>query len=751
MPKQTLIQTNFSAGELSPQALGRMDIARYLSSTKRMVNVISRTLGGGQKRYGTEQITASKFSDKRARLIPYIVNRDLAYVLEFGENYMRVFKTDGTPVMSGLSPYEIATPYNQAQVNEFDHAQSADEMFVFHQDIPIYRLRTFDEATWNLSPAPFTTEPFAEQGMMPAVALTLSLNTVGTGRTITAASAVFLASDVGRAIVWKAGIAIITAFTSTTVVTVTVNSIFEAAAIPTGVWTLDSSPQTTCTASAATPEGAAITLTLSADGWRADDVGKFVRINGGLVKITGFTSALIVAGTIIKELTSAVGSPALAWTLEASVWNGVNGYPRTGTLHEQRLIAAGTLKNQQTVWGSRTGEPLDFTIGVQDDDAFAFTLVGNNSQTNQINYVVSARNLLVLTYGGEYSMQAGVEKPISPTNVQIRAQSPHGAGNVKPVQVGRETLFAQRALRKIRAMGYRADEDGYRSPDITTLAEHITETGICCMALQQEPDPVLWVVLNNGRMVSVTFDRELDMIAWNQHETDGAFESVCVVPNGDHEQVWMTVRRVVNGAVVRYDERMRHDWYPIYGTAAPDVNAFPPQPQPFSWGFTLDCAKTFDDAVGRTVFTGLAHLNGKTVRCIADGVDMPPLVVAGGQITLPRPAKRVLIGLMFTPVIELLTPDTPGGSTLHADAMSTNKIVVRVYNTVGCTVDGDLLIPGRFTGPDELDFAPELFTGDKQLSNLGWTKGKAEIVISQEHPFPMHILALMRTITANAG
>jgi hypothetical protein len=70
MPKQTLIQTNFSAGELSPQALGRMDIARYLSSTKRMVNVISRTLGGGQKRYGTEQITASKFSDKRARLIP---------------------------------------------------------------------------------------------------------------------------------------------------------------------------------------------------------------------------------------------------------------------------------------------------------------------------------------------------------------------------------------------------------------------------------------------------------------------------------------------------------------------------------------------------------------------------------------------------------------------------------------------------------------------------------------------------------
>lgn len=753
MPKVKVLNSNFSAGELSPQAYGRVDIIRYPNAAKKLVNVISRTLGGAQKRFGTQHIASTKNSAKRSRLIPYIVSRDQVYMIEVGDLYLRVFKPDGTQVLASGSPYEITTPYTEAYVTDLDYSQGEDTMYLFHSTVYPNRLRTFGDAKWDCSNAPFTTTPFAEQGDYYAVALTLSSNTVGTGRTMTAASGVFLASDVGRAILWNAGIAVITGFTSATLVTVEVKVIFDSTAIPSGSWNLDSSPQTTCTPSAKDPVGATITLTLAVDGWRSTDVGKFVRLNGGLCQITVYSSALIVSAKIVRGLTSITAVPALAWTLESSVWGVTNGYPRTGTLHEQRLVAAGTRKNPQTVWGSRTGETLDFTVGTNDDDAYAFTLVGNNNQTNQISFVVSSRNLLVMTHGGEYSMQSGVDKPITPTNVQIKPQSPHGVSKVKPVQVGKETLFAQRAGRKLRAMGYRYDEDGYKSPDITTLAEHITATGIASMALQQEPDPVIWIALNNGRLISVTLDRDVDVIAWNSHETDGAVESVATIPSGDTEQVWLIVRRRLgNGSIVRYVERMQSSWYPIYGTSSPDPNAFPPADEPFNWGFTLDCAVTQDDATGKAIWTGLGHLEGKTVRCLADGVDMGQFTVTGGQITIQRNAKRVLIGLMFKPTVEMLTPEIQTGTgTSQADAMSTNEFVIRVLNTIGATVNGEQAIPGRANSPGQLDTAPALFTGDKSVSMLGWSKGKAEVVITQDDPFPFHLLATVQTITVNGG
>jgi hypothetical protein len=750
MPKIHQLQSNFSAGELSPKADGRVDIARYPHAAKRMQNVIAAPLGGARKRAGTQYIAGAKHNDKKARLIPYIIDRDNAYMIEAGDLYMRFYKPDGTRIGA---PYEIVTPYTEAFAQRLDYAQGEGEMYIFDADVFPNRLRTFGDQKWDLSAAPFSTTPFSEEGEYPATGLTLSANTVGVGRTMTAGAAVFLASDVGRAITQNAGIFVITGFTSTTVVTGEVRAIFDGTAISSGTWNLDSSPQTTLTPSAATPVGAGISLTLSADGWRAADVGKFVVVNGGLVKIFAFTSALVVSAVIVRVLTSAIASPALAWTLESASWNAINGYPRTGALHEQRLFVGGTKKNPQTVYGSTLGELLDFTKGTNDDEAFTFTLA--STQSNPINYITSARRLLINTYGGEYVMQGGQEKPITPTNVQVKLQTPHGAANIKPVQVGKETVFVQRAARKMRAMAYDYAEDGYKAPDITTLAEHITETGIAGIAFQQEPEPIVWAWLDNGRLISCTVDRELDVIAFTRHEVGGAVESVAVMPAGDEEQVWLIVRRVVNGAVKRYVERMQPNWFPIYGTVSPDSNTFPIQEEPFSWGYQLDSAVTADNATGTATWAIVGHLAGETVRCLADGVDMGDFVATAGSITLPRTAKRVLIGKMFAPVVEMLTPEIPGGAgTSQGSAMSTSEFLTRVYNTLGLTINGALVIPGRSYAPDQLDFPPVLFSGDqvdKGTTLIGWAKGRSEITLSQDSPMPWHVLATIRTLTVNSG
>jgi hypothetical protein len=75
MPKVKTLQSNFSAGELSPLAAGRVDIARYPNAAKTLKNVISRTLGGARKRPGTQWIAETKDSTKVSRLVPFIVNR----------------------------------------------------------------------------------------------------------------------------------------------------------------------------------------------------------------------------------------------------------------------------------------------------------------------------------------------------------------------------------------------------------------------------------------------------------------------------------------------------------------------------------------------------------------------------------------------------------------------------------------------------------------------------------------------------
>ncbi len=828
MPKLKTIQSNFSSGELSPEGIGRVDIARYQNAAKTLTNVIAKTLGGASKRAGLEYIQTTKNSAKASRLVPYVISQDEAYMLEVGEYYVRFYKPDGTRVGA---PYEIVTPYTEAQVPDADFAQGEDSMYLFHPLVFPQRLIRYAEANWKCSDAPFTTTPFSEQGEYPAVVLTLSANTVGTGRTMTVATTiktvsasdaatdritvtghgyavgrpvyylqttaigglvsytryyvvtvvdantiqlsatlggaviditgatgtgtladfVFMQSDVGRAVLWNSGTAIITAFTSASVVTVEVKSIFDSATLPTGVWNLDSSPQTTLTPSASTPVGAAINLTLSANGWRSDEV-KFVRINSGLVKITSYTSPTVAVGTIINELLAVTAAPGLAWTLESTQWSTKNGYPRTGTLHEQRLAVASNTLKPQTIWGSRIGEPLDFTIGVIDDEAFSFTIAGDDSQVNQISFLVSARQLLVLTFGGEFSMRGGVEKPITPTNVQVQPQSPHGVRAIRPVQVAKETLFVQRSGRKLRAISYKYDQDGYVAEDTTVLSQHITNTGIAGLAFQQIPDPIVWVWLNNGRLVSLTIDRELDVLAWTRHEIDGAVESVAVMPSGDSEQVWLIIRRLVNGSIVRYVERMQPDWYPIYGTASPSPNVFPPADEPVNWGFQLDCAKTQDDAAGKVTWTGLDHLAGRSVRVLADGVDMGAFTVTGGSITLPRTAKRVLAGLMFTPTVDMLAPEiqTQTG-TSQGEAMSTNEVTLRFHNTIGATVNGDQVLPGRITGPAQLDIAPELFSGDVATSVTGWNKGDSPLAVSQDAPFPFHLLAVIRTLTINGG
>lgn len=801
------IQTNFTAGELSPRLMGRVDIARYQNAAKKILNATPVVHGGCKRRAGTRYIaTVPSTEGNTPRLIPYVFNVEQAYVLEFGVGYMRVYHEGGLVLNQDSSVFSLTTPYLTAEVLwELDYCQGSDSMFIAHKSLPIHRLQRFAHNDWRIEPIPFVVEPFDEIGVKDLIALTLSDKTAGTGRTITAAGPFFMGADVGRDVVWSGGSATIRTITSDTVAVVDVSAAFPDVTLPSGEWLMTGSPLSDITPDKKDPVGDEVTLTvgqssvseawktssvfsqsgftvtvtlaghgysagetllvryslpgyglnqglrsgyfvvqsvagndftlymtsgidtgypmsfsrqskIGASTWRSSDIGGYVKINGGLVQITKVNSATVAKGLIKRALLSTTKCEAGAWTLNKTFWNALDGYPSSVTLLNQRLFAAGSPTKPQAISASAIGNVLDFELWTNDDSPFSFTV--DSTQANPIAFLATLRALIALTYGGEFTIHGGAEQPISAVNVTTRNQSPWGCAMVKPLRVGGELFFVQRGGRTLRALSYQILDDGYKAADVSVLAEHLLHIGIKQMTYQQSPDSMIWLVMQDGGLLSLTFDRDQEVIAWARHTTQGLFESVACIPSAEGDDVYVLVKRGNSRFVERMDSTLN-----------------------------TDAAITGASEGGAVTWTGLAPLEGLAVDVVADGVVMPPKTVTSGQIEIERPAHEIEIGLHYDSRIEMLVPEiqTQTGSSAGTQ-MRINEISVRLLESLGCVINNQVIPFRRFSQPTDQKIMP--FTGDKRIENLGWGRGDVEVVIEQKQPLPLHVLAVIRKYTS---
>lgn len=720
MPRANVIQSNFTAGEISPRMRGRVDIERYQNAAELIENGLVLAHGGVQRRPGVRLVAEAKTGADPVRLLPFVFNTEQAYMIEAGPLYLR-FYMDGAQILSGGVPVEVVTPYDAAALPEVDYVQSADTMFTAHVSAPMQRLRRFGHDAWVFDPIPFVTEPFAETGHRPQVGLTVDDPTPGVDRTFTTDGPAFYASDLKRTLEAMGGVAKITSYVSATSVKATITTAFPAAAFTAGQWLLAGTPHTTVTPSADGPVGASITLNGGNPTWRAEDVGSFVTINGGLVEITdaglgGTVPGGSATGIVRQALTSTVSAGPFAWVLNGSTWNDADGYPRSLSFHEQRLWAAGSPNYPLTVWGSRLGEYLNFELGVLDDAAVSFDVVSD--QLNPVRHVAQMKALVCFTYGAEFTLHGGVEKPITPTNVQVKNQSAFGCNKVAPVRVANELLFVNASGRKIRALSAdRFDASNYNAPDLTILSEHITESGVVDATFQADPDPYYFAVRADGVLAACALDRDQDIVAWSRCTSAAAFEAVATIPTGSSEQTWVVMRLGTRRFVGYFD---------------PSIST--------------DLAVTATSAEGSAIWGGLEHLEGRTVDVIADGADMGQFVVDDGQVVLPRTAHEVEIGLNYVTRVKMLPPDfpTPVG-TMHAAAARAFAVWVRVKDTIGAFVNGEELANRQF-GEQRLDVPPTPITGLFQVGATGWDRGEMEVVIEQRRPMPFHLLAVVRRL-----
>jgi len=198
-------------------------------------------------------------------------------------------------------------------------------------------------------------------------------------------------------------------------------------------------------------------------------------------------------------------------------------------------------------------------IGVLDDDALIFTLVGSGRQ-NEIRWIASKNSLILGTYGGEHLLGASDDKEaMTPTNVRAVIQSTYGSQDIQAVIVGDSVLFVQRGGRKIREMHYDFAKDSQVSDDLTVFANHVTESAVTSVAYQRTPEPMIWCTKTDGQLAVMSYERAQNVFAWcrvltstNKGSTtltyESDIESVAVIPTGGEEdQVWISVERDIPG------------------------------------------------------------------------------------------------------------------------------------------------------------------------------------------------------------
>jgi len=617
--KVTSAKTNFTKGEFSPLLLGRIDIAAYANGAKKIENFLILNAGGATRRPGSYYVAEVKTSILSTRLIDFQFSTEQAYILEMGNLYLRFYTLQGqvqntTHAITGASqddpcvitsvahPFqngdtvaiteiavgsmvelnddeytvasrtadtyeladensggyaayvagsggiatrtgalEIPTPYTTTQLFDVQYAQSADVAYMVHASHEVMKLERLSATSWRHTEVNFVRGPFMDANI--------------TAVTITPTS------DDGA-----------------TVLNSSAGDIFH---FVTGVAAADQKL-----------------------------VGSLFKVKGGVVKIATVASATQATGTVQAEPDGSAGAlgtgPGATTDWAEGAWSNFRGFPTSVTFHEGRLVFA----KGQEVFASYSQSFENFAAGSNAADAFIYKIA--TEQVNAIRWMSSGpKALQVGTSGSTFSFSSGEAGiPITPTAIVVTRDTTYGSAKVLPKRIGNFVYFIQRNLKVLRELGFDFDTDSQQALDMTLLSDHITGDGIVDMAYQQAPNDTLWCVRSDGQMATLTRQIDQEVIGWARQISGrdsidaGKYESVAVVPIDEgNDEVWVIVRRYINGEYVRYIEYFKPREFDD------DHDAFF-----VDSGLTLDEPKSITSIVPKTEIDYMEYANNTAAR-----------------------------------------------------------------------------------------------------------------------------------------
>jgi len=770
MPRTTLALTSFVSGELSPKMDGRTDFEKYSSGCKTLENMLIHPQGAATRRVGTQFISEVKTSANKTRLIPFEFSTTQTYILEFGNTYIRFYKDKGQ-ILSGGSAYEISSPYLTAELFDIKYAQSADVMYLCHNNHEVMKLSRTGHTAWTLTEVAFTDGPYLAEN---TTATTMTPGGTTGSVSITASTSTFVATDVGRLISFNSGRAKITGYTSGTVVTATTQDDFASTGAVTA-WKLGAFSDTTghpsCVSffeqrlvfAGTTNEPQTLYFSKSGDyenmtaGTNSDDAMIYTIASNEVNNIRYLKSVrtLIVGTTAAEYTVSADGTDAAVTPTNVTI----KRQSSFGSANVDAIAAGNAVLFLQRA--KRKIRELAYNFDVDGYTAPDLTILNEsvtNTGINQIAYQQEPSSMLwcvrddgvlaALTYQRSENVVAWSRHKLggrfNDCTITVTDYANIAVGTTLKFTKsdGSTVTFTSEAISgssPSSSLGFRPNQDNDTTADniftaVNSHSDFTVSNPAANVVTIKETSP-------SAGILTVKSSDTTRLATTNQ--TNAVVESAASITGAINEdELWLIIKRTINGATKRYVEV-----FSDFDFDETDQTAF----------HFVDSGLSYDGSA-TTSISGLDHLEGETVTILADGGTHATKTVSSGAITLDRSSKKVKVGYPFNSVLQSMRVEggaAVGEGTSQGKTKRISKVVLRLFETVGAKVGPSLTkletIPFRTT-TDPMDTPVSTFlAGDKEIEFDGDYESDGFIVVKQEQPLPMSILAIYPTLVTSDG
>ena len=560
MQKVRVPQNSFQFGEISDSLIMRTDSAVYVSSAQRVENMLVTAEGSLKKRHGLKNhynysITYNGTYPEQSHLFRFEFDDNESYVISVEHQKVRCFFLDdaGTYTTAGdLHLVETITqdtssntlPFDQEYLQEYTFAQYGDVMFICH---PLFAPRmltrtaldAFEISVYSFDQRADNKITYQPYSTFQASGVTLDPSaTSGTGITLTTSADYWVSDHVGVTVRYHESEILITGYTSATVVTGDVlDTLKIRLSVLNPLRTADGSNLVEVThlnhglnvGDAITIEGASATGGINTAQLNVtDQVREIIDENTYTYQAGGTANDSEDGGGNVKVVSHA---PIRDWDEQS--WSAVRGYPAAVTFHENRLCFGGTIAEPDNIWMSKVGSFFNFDVG-EAADADSIQIVAATGDVNQIRYMVSNRDLQIFTATGELYVPTYLNQAITPTNAQIRKQTPYGTEFVQPASIDGATIFAEMGGRTVREYLYTDTEEAYTATSISTIASHLIDSPKYLTVVHSGfdlPDSYAAITLGNGDISLFSSNRAEKKASWTRVTTDGRFSSVVAIHN----------------------------------------------------------------------------------------------------------------------------------------------------------------------------------------------------------------------------
>ena len=765
MARVNAIQTNFTGGQISPRLFGRVDVESYRNSLKTLNNMIVYPQGGAGRRFGTMHVGEGKDSaagtDRKFRLVPFEYSDTNAYCLEFGHNYIR-FYAQSAQVQSGGSAVEVSTTYTDAQLDELQFAQSADVLYIAHRSHPVRQLVRNSATSFTLSEVVFVDGPYLDDN---TTATTIAASATSGSVTLTASASFFTSSHVGALFritnSGTTGYAKVTAFTNATTVTAAVQSALGGTSAVTtwreGAFSTERGypgcitffEQRLCLAGTAhrpqtvwvskvddyenfTPganDDDPIPFTIAANKvniiqWLSQARNSlFIGTVGAEWQVKGANNAAITPSNIIVRQQTSEGSARIQ---PVPIKNALLFIQRGGEkLHEVTFDFL-----------TDSFQAPDLTLLSEDITSGGITHFDAQRTPDPIIWaVLSDGTLSAMTYQPDQKIQAwhkhtiGGAASAATITVTDYANIAVSTDIVVTKSDGSTVTFSSEASSgdaPSTTNGWRPNESNNTTADniYTAINAHADFT-----VANPAANVVTVTETQKAGTGPITLKSSDPVRIATADESYAVAESIAVIPKditaGIYiDQVWLGVKRTVNGATKRYIEYIDST-------------------------LNTDSSLTYSGSSTSSI-SGLSHLEGQTVAVKVDDAPQPDKVVSSGAISISPAGTAAEVGLPYTHTLTTLPPEfgaQAGASLSRLRRM--HEVVLYLRASSGGLINSDNII--YRSSADDMGTALPLFTGTiRYTPDDSWDRD-GNITISGTQPLPFNLTALIMGTNVSEG